>query len=119
MSLATVLSWGGWFFVLWNIDPEQGGLLGFGMFYVTLFMGLVGTLALFGVTARVVLLKRKDVLLRHVRIAFRHGVLLSLVAISALALSGQGTLRWWSVPAMVVVMSFVEYLFLVGEESRR
>lgn len=94
-------------------------MVGFAMFYLTLFMGMIGVLTLLGMAYRVLLLKRRDVILREVRVAFRHAVLLSLVAIISLALSGQEMLKWWVVMVMVVVMSGVEYLFLIGEESRR
>lgn len=119
MSVATLLSWAAWALVMWNMDPTQAGFAGFFMFYLTLFMALIGSLTLLGVLYRVLLLRRRNVLTREVRVAFRHAVLLSVVAIVSLALSGQGLLRWWVILGFVIFMSVLEYLFLIREESRR
>lgn len=119
MSVATLASWLAWVIVVLNTNPFETSALGFVLFYITLLMGLVGTLTLAGLSYRVVVLKRHDVLMREVRVSFRHAVLLSAIAVFALGLSAYGLLKWWAVLALVVVMLLVEYFFLVKEESRR
>lgn len=119
MTFATLLSWVAWAVVLWSMNPEETGPGGFLIFYVTLFMGLLGTLTLFGVTYRVMFLGRRDVVSREVRISFRHAIALSAMAVAALALSAQGLLRWWIAAILIAVVSVIEYLFLVKEEARR
>ncbi len=119
MTLATLLSWGGWGLVIWNTDPTQAGVMGLILFYVTLLMGLIGLLTLFGLIFRTVILRRQEVLMRQVRAAFRHAVLLSFIAITALVLSAGSMLHWWVLGVLILVMCGVEYLFLLGEEARR
>lgn len=119
MCLATLLSWAGWGLVIWNMDPSQVGIMGFLLFYVTLGMALLGSLTLLGVVYRVVFLQRQTVLIREVRVAFRHGVLVSLLGVGSLALSGVGSFRWWIILLFIGAVSALEYFFLIGEESRR
>ncbi len=60
MGVATALAWGSWIYVLFQVDPHETGLMGFVLFYVTLFASLVGTMAILGSVYRVVLRKRQQ-----------------------------------------------------------
>lgn len=119
MTVATLLSWGAWGLVLMNMDPAQAGLAGFILFYITLLMSLIGTLTLAGVLYRVLLVRNANIITRQVRVAFRHAVLLSLVAILTLILAGNGILKWWIMPVVIMLVCGIEYFFLISEESRR
>ncbi len=119
IALGTVLAWAGWVVVLMNTDPSQAGVSGFALFYLTLFTSLVGVFALLGVGFRVYVAKRKDVVLREVRIALRHAVLLSAASVAALAISAHGWFRWWVLIVLILGVSAAEYLFLLREEPRR
>lgn len=119
MALASVLSWGAWVLVIYSIDPLQAGLPALVLFYLTLSMGMVGVLTLLGVVYRVYVLKRQGVVLREVRVAFRHALFLAFGAVLSLILSRQGYFQWWTVVTLVAGMSVIEYLFLLGETSRR
>jgi hypothetical protein len=46
-------------------------------------------------------------------------VLLSFVAVSALALSAYGILHWWILLVLIVIVSAVEYVFLMVQQARR
>ncbi|MFA5935369.1 MAG: hypothetical protein WC787_00720 [Patescibacteria group bacterium] len=119
MSAATVLSWGAWLLVLTNTNPDEAEIWGFGLFYLTLLLGLIGTLTLIGMAYRILILNRGGIMAREVRIAFRHAVFLSCVAVAALILSAQRFLTWWMFILLIIGMSVVEYLFLLREEARR
>jgi len=119
MGLGTLISWGAWVLVLYTTNPFEAGASGFVLFYLTLGMSLIGTLTLLGMAYRVFFLRRHAVMMREVRISFRHAVFLSLVAVGALALSAQGWLKWWALLALFILMSLVEYFFLLREEAHR
>jgi Ca2+/Na+ antiporter len=119
MSIATLIAWGGWVFVVFTINPEEAGALSLILFYVTLFMAMLGTLAVIGIVYRIRLLKRDQLMIREVRITFRHAIMLSLALICSLFLSAQGLLTWWNFLALFVGVGVVEYLFLLMQESRR
>lgn len=92
---------------------------GFLLFYITLITGLIGLLSLLGVLYRVVFLKRKDVVLREVKVSFRHAILLSFVGVSALALSSHGLLIWWVLILLILVASLIEYVSLLVQNATR
>lgn len=119
MVAATSASLAGWTYILFSLDPNQAGVFGFILFYLTLFASCVGMLTLLGVIIRVHLRGRKATAFREVRIAFRHGVLLSSVAILSLALSANGMLTVWWFLGFVVVVGGIEYASLLVQESRR
>jgi Ca2+/Na+ antiporter len=119
MGLATILSVGAWFFVIWTTDPFESGLSGLALFYITLGMSLIGSLTLSGVFYRVGILGRRDVVTREVKTSFRHAIALSLVAMISLMLSAQGQLRWWYILGLIVITTMIEYVFLMKDESRR
>ncbi len=105
--------------VLFRVDPAETGIVGLFLFYVTLFAGLVGTLAVAGVLYRVYFLKRHQVVMREARISFRHSLFLSFVAVASLTLSAQALLTWWNMLGLFTLVGVVEYVFVAMEESRR
>ncbi|MFZ2803895.1 MAG: hypothetical protein WA001_01605 [Patescibacteria group bacterium] len=119
MTLSTAVAWVAWSIVLFNVNPAETSVFGFILFYVTLVTGMIGSLSLIGVFYRVVLLRRKDVISREVKVSFRHALLLSFVAVSALALSSQGLLHWWVLFVLILVVSLFEYASLLIQQSRR
>lgn len=119
MAAATLLSWVAWGVLVVNTNPLETSIGGFIMFYVTLCMGLIGSLTILGLSYRVLVLKRHDVVSREVRVSFRHAVLLSAICVGLLALSAAGWLRWWAFLVLVIAVIGIEYIFLISDESRR
>ncbi|OGL73775.1 hypothetical protein A3E39_03510 [Candidatus Uhrbacteria bacterium RIFCSPHIGHO2_12_FULL_60_25] len=118
MAIGTFLAWMAWIVIVMNVNPMEAGFLGFFMFYLTLAVSLVGSLALIGTFFRIIILKRHEVPSREIRIAFRHAVLFAGVAIVSLLLAANGLLRTWHVVALIAVASIVEYLFLQAQQGR-
>jgi Ca2+/Na+ antiporter len=119
MGATSLLAWAAWALVIFRVDPGETGVLGLGLFYVTLFAGLVGALAVGGVLYRVLVLKRHQLVMREARISFRHALMLSFVAVGSLALSAQNLLTWWNILGVCLFVGAIEYLFVSIEESRR
>ena len=119
MILATAASLGGWVYILFNVNPDEAGIIGFILFYTTLFAACVGLLTLFGIIIRIHLRKRHATAFREVRIAFRHAVWLSLVSVVCLGLSAQGWLTIWWFLLLLIVVGGMEYAALLIQESRR
>lgn len=118
MAIGTFLAWIAWTVIVLNVDPTETGFLGFFLFYLTLAVSLVGSLALIGTFFRIVVLKRHDVPSREIKIAFRHAILFAGVAIFSLLLSANSLLRTWHVVALMCVASIVEYAFLQAQQGR-
>ncbi|MFA5185325.1 MAG: hypothetical protein WC551_02470 [Patescibacteria group bacterium] len=119
MAIGTLMAWVGWGIVVLNVNPVESGALGFGMFYLTLLMGLLGIITLFELLIRLYALKRRDVVIREVKVSFRHAVWLSLVSILSLVFSSQGWLSWWVLIVFIVVAAVLEYVSLIIQHSRR
>lgn len=119
MVIGTLLAWLGWGIVVWSVNPLEAGGLGIGLFFLTLLMGLVGALTLFGLLVRLVVMKRQGLVVREVKTSFRHAVLLSIVSILSLIFSKQGWLSWWVIVVFIVVAGALEYVSLLIQHSRR
>jgi len=119
IALGTALAWLGWTLVILNIDPNEAGASGVILFYVTLFVSFVGTLALAGTLYRVRKPERRELASREVRISFRHAIMLSSVAIVSLLLASHGLLYWWNLLGLIALTGVIEYGFLLVGESRR
>ena len=118
MIAGTLLAWLGWGIVIWSTNPLEAGVMGFVLFYLTLLMGLVGLITLLELLVRVSVLRRA-VVLREVKVSFRHAVLLSIVSILALCFSSQGWLSWWVLVVFIAVAVVLEYVSLLIQHSRR
>lgn len=105
--------------VLVRVDPSESGGLGLLLFYVTLLAAVTGTLSIAGVAYRVWIQKRPTMLLREVRVAFRHAAMFAVVMVASLVLSSQGLFTWWNLLALLATIGIVEYVFVSMEEHRR
>ncbi|HEU0050831.1 MAG TPA: hypothetical protein VFQ60_02115 [Patescibacteria group bacterium] len=119
MAIAAVLAWASWIYVIFAVDPTEAGIMSRILFYLTFCLALVGTLSVLGVLYRVKWAKKDQLLIREVRIAFRHAIMLSLAAIISLMLAAKDLLTWWNFLALFVGIGLIEYLFLLMQESRR
>ncbi|MBD3281546.1 hypothetical protein GF391_02255 [Candidatus Uhrbacteria bacterium] len=119
MGFGTGLAWIGWIIILNITNPDEAGFLGLVFFFVTLFLALVGTLSMLGLLYRIGIRKRTDMVMREVRVAFRHSILLSFIAILALWFSSQEWLRWYTVVGFLMLVVAVEYVFLVFIDAER
>ncbi len=119
IAIGTVASFAAWFYVLLSVRPDEATFIDFALLYLTLTMGLIGFLSLFGVMIRVFLFRRHDVVSREVKISFRHAVLLGSVSVLSLFLSQRGNFHWWTLLVLILVVSCIEYVFLSVQRARR
>ena len=85
MSILTAICWGIFFFVASLVDPTATNWLGFLLFYLALFISLVGTIAIIGFVLRFVAL-RKELAFNLVKVSFRQSFLFSLFVVIILIL---------------------------------
>jgi len=119
MGIGTTLAWVGWIIVLNIINPEEAGIAGLIFFFALLFLALLGTISILGLLYRIGIRKRTDMVMREVRVAFRHALLLSGIAVIALWFSSQDWLRWYAIVGFMLFVAAVEYVFLVFIEAER
>lgn len=100
MAVATALSWVAWALVLMHVDPLYASVGGFFFFYASLFLSLVGTLAImmFAVRAKM----GRQPLFRSVEKSFHDAIGLAALLVSLLALRGALLLRVWNFMALLM-----------------
>jgi hypothetical protein len=111
MLLATGICWAAWAVVVQSINPETTNWVGFLLFYVSLFLAIVGASALVGFCVRFLLL-RKDMVFRQVAIAFRQSFLFAIIIVGALLLQAFRMLTWYNAVFLVIALSVLEFFFI-------
>lgn len=118
LAIGTLVSWGALALVVTYLNPETAGATGMLFFYLSLFLGLSGTMTLVGFSWRY-WRHRDEVLFRHVSISFRQGVLLALAVVIALWLKVNNLLTWWNLSLLVVGLTLLEFFWLSVRRSHQ
>lgn len=111
MLLATAICWSAWVVVINSINPETTNLIGFLLFYVSLFLAVVGSTAIMGFLIRFVLLRR-ELVFRQVVIAFRQSFSFSILIIVLLILQSFSMLTWWNIVLLIVGLTMLEFFLI-------
>ena len=111
MILATSVCWATWAVVINSIDPNTTNVVGFSLFYASLFLSIVGTTALVGFVLRFVLL-RKDLVFRQVVIAFRQSFLFATIIIGSLILQSFRMLTWYNAILLIAALTVLEFFLI-------
>jgi len=112
MSVLTILGWGIFVFVARLVDPTATNLIGFFLFYLSLFVALTGTIALIGFVVRS-LAKKDDLAFNLVKMAFRQSFLFALFIVTLLILKSQDLFNWLNLILLVIIFSVLE-LFIIS-----
>ncbi len=117
MSVLTAICWGIFIFVASLVDPTATNWLGYGLFYLALFLSLSGTTALIGFIFRFVALK-KELAFNLVKLAFRQSFLFSLFIVFLLILKSLQLFNWVNLLLLVIIFAILE-LFLISYKKSR
>ncbi len=109
MSIAFILCWLSFFMVIFFINPQEAGFLGFFLFYLSLFLALTDTFALAGFFLRIWLLDRP--IFTQVIVSFRQAIWFSLFVVFCLILQSKRLLNLWVIILLILFLSFIESLF--------
>ncbi len=109
MILGTLLCWAMFLLVIFNIPPENG-YISFIFLYASLFLALLGTLAIIGLGIRMWILK-KEIVFKEVKNSFRQSLLLSVLISSVLFLESKNNLAWWNMLLLIIALTVLECLF--------
>lgn len=110
MIFATLMCWASWGFVIINVDPFETSAFGFGFFYMSLFLALIGTCSLILFFLYRLIEKDNLPLFRYVQKSFREAVLVAVFGVGFLFLQGKSWLTLWSglilATLFVLIVSF-------------
>jgi len=116
MGFGTILAGATFFLVLFRVDPQTAGWLGFVLLYLSLGLALAGAVSIVGFVVRVAA-HRDEMLSRLVTLSFRQAVLLSAVAVGSLILRSHDLLSWWNSALLIIVATIVEFIFISLEKK--
>jgi hypothetical protein len=97
--------------VVYNVDPEKSGLVGFAIFCTVLFFVLSGIFNLILLWIRRITLG-KETAFSDLSLSFRQGILLAVLAIGILILQKFRILVWWDGLMTVAGVFLIELYFL-------
>jgi len=118
MAIGTILCWVVWFLIIGNINPDQAGVVGFVLFYLSLFLSLTGTISVIGFLIRKKIDKNDIVVFHHVRHTFRQGLLLSFLILSALMLLQFKMLNWLTGALVVILFLIIESIIFANRKHK-
>lgn len=111
MLIMTLICWVAFIFILWSVNPEITNWLGFLLFYLSLFLSLVGSAALAGFIIRFVGLKHK-LAFRSVIDAFRQSFLFAFLIVASLFLMSKNLFNWLNLFFLIIGLSVLEFFLI-------
>ena len=111
MRISAALSAAAWSAVVYNINPEEAGIVGQILFYLSLFLALAGIFILFLTWIRKKISGNERAFAR-LGMSFRQGVLLSALANTLLIFQSVRILTWWDGLLLAAGVFMVELYFL-------
>lgn len=110
IGLAGFLAWFAWFLVVNSLSPFETLGLSLGFFFLTLFIALTCTFTVIGFYFRLWLF-RNEIFYKHINIAFRQGLFLSILGVFTLVLQMLKVLSWWSGVLLIAFAVLLEFYF--------
>lgn len=118
MAVATLICWLIWVLVLFIYDPYAAGLVGFALFYTSLFLSILGTYSIIGFVVRIKILKNDEIVFRHIKHTFRQGMFFASFIIITMILAQNKILTWWNFSLLLVFFVFVEGLLFASRKHQ-
>ena len=110
LMVAGLIAWVGWFLVVFKLSPGESVELALLLFFLTFFIALSSLFTVFGFYFRLWLFKN-EIFYKHINIAFRQGLILSLITIFCLVFQMIKLLNWWSGSLVVSIAVLLEFYF--------
>ena len=109
--LTAIIGWSIWLAIILFLDPLQAGILGFALFFLSLFLAVASLTSLIGYLVRRVV--APAVFSAYtVRVALRQGLWLSLFLNLLLLLHLSELYRWYLGVVLIVIFLSIELVFL-------
>ena len=116
MSIGTITCWIAWVCVLINTDPFLSSWLVFLFFYISLFLGIIGSVSIVGLILQTIIIKTEDIIFRNVKKTLKQGVLVGFFTIFVLLLQQFRFLGWWNAILIFVLFLLIEGVVLSGRK---
>ena len=114
--MATVLSWAAFVLIIFNVNPYSTSRWILFLFFLCLFLALVGTITLIGFYLRF-WFSKKEIGFAHIGPSIRQAILLSLCVITLLALQILRLVNIWTGILLVLAILSLEFFFRTKKEK--
>jgi len=111
MSAMTAFCWLVFGYIVFTVDPETTNSTGFFLFYLSLFLSIIGAAAIIGFVARFVIF-RHELIINTVKIAFRQSFFFAAFSVAALMLLSRNLLSWLNLSILIIGLSALEFFLL-------
>lgn len=105
-----------WFLVVTQIQPERAGVIGFLLFFLSLFVAISSLASLVGYGLRRIIM-RSVFPAYSVRTSLRQGLMMSIFFSLLLFLQLMRLYRWWISLVLIAILAAVEVVFLSYERT--
>ena len=116
MIILAISSWLMWGLVIYYISPTEIANLSPIIFYLTLFLSLIFTLALLGLLVRIKICS-KEPIFRQTNISLRQGAWLAAVIVFSLFLKAKNSFNWLNILLFLIVIAVIEFLCLAPKTA--
>ncbi|MDD2807891.1 MAG: hypothetical protein PHW95_05245 [Patescibacteria group bacterium] len=106
----TVVAFIGWDLTLINFNPDRLSLLGFLLFYLSLFLFLSGTILLLADYFKSKVIKNQLLVVR-LKHSIRQALFFTVLIIGWALLKSNGVLRWWNLVMLILILAILEFFF--------
>jgi hypothetical protein len=105
-------------YILFTIDPETTNSIGFFLFYLSLFLLIIGATAIIGFVVRFIVFRHELAINtaclsgRQVKVAFRQSFFFAGFIVIALFLLSGNLLSWLNLSILIIGLSVLEFFLL-------
>lgn len=114
--IGTIIAWLSWGMAVFYFDPQQINFLGFSIFYLSLFLGLSGTIFLVSDRLRAIILK-KQLIFTRLRTSVRQAVFFTILILCWAFLKSQALLQWWNLLLLILILTVLEFFFISSQKK--
>jgi hypothetical protein len=107
---SAIIAWFAWFLIIYKLNPYETMSIALPFFFLTLFIALSCTFAIIGFYFRLWLFNN-EIFFKHINIALRQGIFLSLITIFCLVFQMLRVLSWWSGILLLFIIALMEFFF--------
>ncbi|MDP2736406.1 MAG: hypothetical protein Q8O59_01320 [bacterium] len=104
-------------YIVFTVDPETTNSTGFFLFYLSLFLSIIGVTAIIGFVIRFVIFRR-ELVINTVKVAFRQSFIFAAFSVAVMMLLSRNLLSWLNLSILIVGLSALEFFLLsYGKEK--
>jgi len=111
MSIMTALCALAFGYIFFTVDPEITNSTGLALFYLSLFLSIIGAAAIIGFVVRFVIF-RQELVINSVKTAFRQSFFFAGFIVASLMLLSKNLLSWLNLLILIIGLSALEFFLL-------